>query len=84
MQGQTREQATVNDLYMALAHTVRDRLVEKVDVHGTLITGLRDVRVVCYLSVRVSDGTASCQQPDQSRASTREAEQGDARNWISI
>ena len=29
VQGRSRERATVNDLYMALAHTVRDRLVER-------------------------------------------------------
>jgi hypothetical protein len=29
VQGRSLERATVNDLYMALAHTVRDRLVER-------------------------------------------------------
>ena len=29
VQGRSRDRATVNDLYMALAHTVRDRLVER-------------------------------------------------------
>ncbi|MGA9071061.1 MAG: hypothetical protein WB424_12440, partial [Terracidiphilus sp.] len=29
VQGRSTERATVNDLYMALAHTVRDRLVER-------------------------------------------------------
>ena len=29
VQGRSRERATINDLYMALAHTVRDRLVER-------------------------------------------------------
>ncbi len=29
VQGRSIERATVNDLYMALAHTVRDRLVER-------------------------------------------------------
>ena len=29
VQGRYRERATLNDLYMALAHTVRDRLVER-------------------------------------------------------
>jgi glucan phosphorylase len=29
VQGRSRDRATFNDLYMALAHTVRDRLVER-------------------------------------------------------
>jgi starch phosphorylase len=49
VQGRSLERATVNDLYMALAHTVRDRLVERwtstvQNYHA------QDVRVVWYLS----------------------------------
>jgi starch phosphorylase len=55
VQGRTRERATVNDLYMALAHTVRDRLVEKwmSTVHNYRA---QDVRVVCYLSAEFLTG----------------------------
>jgi starch phosphorylase len=55
VQGRTRERATVNDLYMALAHTVRDRLVERwmSTVHNYRA---QDVRVVCYLSAEFLTG----------------------------
>jgi starch phosphorylase len=54
-QGRTKERATLNDLYRALAQTVRDRLVER------WIKTLRnyqsnDVRVVCYLSAEFLTG----------------------------
>jgi starch phosphorylase len=55
VQGRPLERATVNDLYMALAHTVRDRLVERwistVQNYRT-----QDVRVVCYLSAEFLTG----------------------------
>ena len=55
VQGRSRERATVNDLYMALAHTVRDRLVER--WIGTVINyRAQDVRVVCYLSAEFLTG----------------------------
>jgi starch phosphorylase len=55
VQGRSVERATVNDLYMALAHTVRDRIVER------WMSTLRnyqsqDVRVVCYLSAEFLTG----------------------------
>jgi starch phosphorylase len=55
VQGRTRDRATVNDLYMALAHTVRDRLVERwmSTVHNYRA---QDVRVVCYLSAEFLTG----------------------------
>ena len=54
VQGRSVERATVNDLYVALAHTVRDRIVER------WMSTLRnyhsqDVRVVCYLSTLAAD-----------------------------
>jgi len=54
-QGRSRERATLNDLYRALAQTVRDRLMER------WIKTLRnyqsqDVRVVCYLSAEFLTG----------------------------
>ncbi len=55
VQGRSRERATVNDLYMALAHTVRDRLVER--WIGTVLNyRAQDVRVVCYLSAEFLTG----------------------------
>src|SRR6202034_2516597 len=55
VQGRSLQRATVNDLYMALAHTVRDRIVER------WMSTLRnyqsqDVRVVCYLSAEFLTG----------------------------
>jgi starch phosphorylase len=55
VQGRSVERATVNDLYMALAHTVRDRILER------WISTIRnyqaqDVRVVCYLSAEFLTG----------------------------
>ena len=55
VQGRYRERATLNDLYMALAHTVRDRLVER-----WILTvrnyRAQDSRVVCYLSAEFLTG----------------------------
>jgi starch phosphorylase len=55
VQGRTPERATINDLYMALAHTVRDRMVERwmSTVHNYRA---QDVRVVCYLSAEFLTG----------------------------
>ena len=55
VQGRSLERATVNDLYMALAHTVRDRLVER---WTSTVTNYQaqDVRVVCYLSAEFLTG----------------------------
>jgi len=55
VQGRSRERATMNDLYMALAHTVRDRLVERW-VQTVLNYRAQDVRVVCYLSAEFLTG----------------------------
>jgi starch phosphorylase len=55
VQGRSLERATVNDLYMALAHTVRDRLVERWT--STMQNyQAQDVRVVCYLSAEFLTG----------------------------
>src|ERR1035438_381591 len=55
VQGRSVERATVNDLYLALAHTVRDRILERwlatVRSYQT-----QDVRVVCYLSAEFLTG----------------------------
>ena len=51
----SRDRATVNDLYMALAHTVRDRLVERW-IQTVLNYRAQDVRVVCYLSAEFLTG----------------------------
>ncbi len=53
--GRSLERATVNDLYMALAHTVRDRLVERW-ISTTKNYQAQDVRVVCYLSAEFLTG----------------------------
>ncbi len=55
VQGRSRERATKNDLYMALAHTVRDRLVERW-IQTVLNYRAQDVRVVCYLSAEFLTG----------------------------
>jgi starch phosphorylase len=55
VQGRCRERATVNDLYMALAHTVRDRLVERW-ISTVKNYQVQDVRVVCYLSAEFLTG----------------------------
>jgi glycogen phosphorylase len=53
--GRSRERATVNDLYMALAHTVRDRLVQRW-ISTVKNYQAQDVRVVCYLSAEFLTG----------------------------
>ena len=55
VQGRCRERATVNDLYMALAHTVRDRLIERW-ISTVKNYQAQDVRVVCYLSAEFLTG----------------------------
>ncbi|HUA98385.1 MAG TPA: glycogen/starch/alpha-glucan phosphorylase [Terracidiphilus sp.] len=55
VQGRSRERATMNDLYMALAHTVRDRLVERW-IYTVKNYRAQDVRVVCYLSAEFLTG----------------------------
>jgi starch phosphorylase len=55
VQGRATERATVNDLYMALAHTVRDRLVERW-IQTVKNYQAQDVRVVCYLSAEFLTG----------------------------
>ncbi len=55
VQGRSVERATVNDLYMALAHTVRDRLVERW-ISTVKNYRTQDVRVVCYLSAEFLTG----------------------------
>ena len=55
VQGRPRERATMNDLYMALAHTVRDRLVERW-IHTVQNYRAQEVRVVCYLSAEFLTG----------------------------
>src|SRR5664279_3956058 len=55
IQGRPIERATVNDLYMALAHTVRDRLVERW-ISTVKNYQAQDVRVVCYLSAEFLTG----------------------------
>ena len=55
VQGRSVERATINDLYMALAHTVRDRLVERW-ISTVQNYQAQDVRVVCYLSAEFLTG----------------------------
>ena len=55
VQGRSLERATVNDLYMALAHTVRDRIVERW-ISTVRNYQAQDVRVVCYLSAEFLTG----------------------------
>jgi starch phosphorylase len=55
VQGRSKERATLNDLYMALAHAVRDRLVERW-IKTVRNYQAQDVRVVCYLSAEFLTG----------------------------
>jgi len=55
VQGRSAERATVNDLYMAMAHTVRDRLVERW-ISTLKNYQAQDVRMVCYLSAEFLTG----------------------------
>jgi starch phosphorylase len=55
IQGRSVERATVNDLYLALAHTVRDRIVERW-ISTLKNYQAQDVRVVCYLSAEFLTG----------------------------
>jgi starch phosphorylase len=55
VQGRSVERATVNDLYMALAHTVRDRILERW-ISTVRNYQAQDVRVVCYLSAEFLTG----------------------------
>ena len=55
IQGKLPEIATLNDFYMALAYTVRDRLLQR--WLGTVRTYIKkDVKVVCYLSAEFLEG----------------------------
>ena len=60
VQGRSVERATLNDLYMALAHTVRDRLVERW-TSTVQNYQAQDVRVVCYLSAEFLNRASSRQ-----------------------
>jgi starch phosphorylase len=55
VQGRSTERATMNDLYMALAHVVRDRLVERW-IATVKNYQAQDVRTVCYLSAEFLTG----------------------------
>jgi len=55
VQGRTRINASVNDLYMALAYTVRDRLLQR--WANTLNVYIHEeIKVVCYLSAEYLTG----------------------------
>ncbi len=49
LQGRLPENATKNDFYLALAYTIRDRLMPQW-LHSTRTYSAPDARVVCYLS----------------------------------
>ena len=55
VQGRSVERATVNDLCLALAHTVRDRILERW-ISTLKNFQAQDVRVVCYLSAEFLTG----------------------------
>jgi starch phosphorylase len=55
VQGRAPQRATLNDLYMALAHTVRDRLVERW-ISTVQNYHEQDVRIVCYFSAEYLTG----------------------------
>jgi starch phosphorylase len=55
VQGRDRTRATINDLYLALAHTVRDRIVERW-INTVRNYRAQDARVVCYLSAEFLTG----------------------------
>ncbi len=58
VQGRTQTLATKNDLYMALAYTVRDRLLDRwlKQVRKLTETGAKNARVVAYLSAEFLPG----------------------------
>jgi glycogen phosphorylase len=55
VQGRSIERASLNDLYMALAHTVRDRILERW-IATVRSYQAQDVRMVCYLSAEFLTG----------------------------
>jgi starch phosphorylase len=55
VQGRDRHRATINDLYLALAHTVRDRIVERW-IKTIRNYRAHDARLVCYLSAEFLTG----------------------------
>jgi len=55
VQGRSVERSTANDLYMALAHTVRDRILERW-IATVKNYRAQDVRMVCYLSAEFLTG----------------------------
>ncbi len=55
VQGRSVERASLNDLYMALAHAVRDRILERW-IATVKNYQAQDVRVVCYLSAEFLTG----------------------------
>ncbi len=55
VQGRSPQRATQNDLYMALAHSVRDRLVERW-ISTVQNYHEQDVRIVCYFSAEYLTG----------------------------
>lgn len=61
VQGRSVERATVNDLYMAPAYTVRDRILERW-IATVKSYRAQDVRVVCYLSAEFLNPPADCQR----------------------
>ncbi len=48
LQGRLPENASKNDFYLALAYTIRDRLMPR--LHSTRTYYAPDARIVCYLS----------------------------------
>ncbi|MGK7910666.1 MAG: glycogen/starch/alpha-glucan phosphorylase [Synechococcus sp.] len=55
IQGKSPEFATPNDYYMALAYTVRDRLLQRW-LSTVKTCSSKDVKVVCYLSAEFLEG----------------------------
>ena len=64
--------ATTQNWYIALAHSVRDRMLERW-VNTVKTYAARDVKVACYLLGRVPDRPAARQQPDVPRHRGRRA-----------
>jgi starch phosphorylase len=83
LQGRFREVATDNDLYMAAAYTVRDRLLARW-IKSAQTFKQTNARTVCYLSAEFLLGAAPGQQHDQPRHHRCAREAGRSWTWTSM
>jgi glycogen phosphorylase len=66
LQAKLPQHATRNDWYIALAYTVRDRMLDRyIKTLEAIISAKTPVKAVAYLSAEFLTGPPSRQQPDQ-------------------